>query len=592
VVLIHGGGWVGGDKASGREFEIGTTLAKAGYVCASINYTLERGNWPQNLYDCKNAVRFLRKNSDTYQIDTKHIGVIGGSAGGHLALMVAYTTDVPELEPKAPYPDVSDAVNCVVDMYGITNLLTRSKTDPKGNAIGTPGDKAAAMLQEPRVGHEELWKSASPITYVTKKTPPTLILHGLADTTVNHDQATELAAKLKEAGVEHEIHMIAGIGHTFDFETWNRKPLPQDLRPIALAFFDKYLKEPAKAKSAASIDWDKDTLRYLCPGGYPRMIRLSDGATLLSCEDAGRAVVRRSEDDGKTWSEPIEAARGDHGTAANPQPLALKSGATLLFYNDRPQNLQGSYSICVATSRDGGKTWARRAEPIYNADVRWDNGCWEPAAVQQPSGEILLFFANESPYRESDEQEISITRSTDDGATWSDVKTFSFRKGGRDGMPVPLMLKSGELVVAIEDTGGRTTFELQPSIIHADATPSSIVSGSDPRRHVAVESLDETRYAGAPYVVQLPTGDTVLSCQIGSALEGKSPRPTLFVGDSSANHFGAPTTPFNQYHGKWSSLYVRGDGAIVALTGAHIGDEAGIWAIDGHLVRKSGDASR
>jgi hypothetical protein len=477
-------------------------------------------------------------------------------------------------------------------------------------------------LKEPRVGHEALWKSASPVTYVTKKTPPTLILHGLADTTVNHDQATELAAKLKELGVEHEIHMIPGIGHTFDFETWNRKPLPQDLRPIALAFFDKYLKEGPTTSSASAgglqsacvsqpttqasesektgglksarrtIRWDSDTLRYLCPGGYPRMIRLADGATLLSCEDAERAVVRRSEDGGKTWSEPVEAARGEHGAAANPQPLALKSGATLLFYNDRPKNLQGAYSISFATSHDGGKSWSRRPEPIYNADFRWDNGCWEPAAVQQSSGEILLFFANESPYRNSDEQEISITCSQDNGATWSNVKAFSFRKGGRDGMPVPLILQNGDLVVAIEDTGGRTTFELQPSIIRANAHDSSVVGGTDPRRYAAVEGLNEKRYAGAPYIVQLTSGDTVLSCQTGKLLDGPAPRPTFFVGDSTASHFGEETLPFEDNRGEWSSMYVREDGTIVALTGARMNGKAGVWAIDGKLIHQSGDTSR
>jgi acetyl esterase/lipase len=95
IVIIHGGGWVGGDKASEREFSTGTTLAAAGYVCAAINYKLDGdGRWPTNLFDCKNAVRFLRARADQYQIDGDLIGVIGGSAGGHLALMVAYTSDV------------------------------------------------------------------------------------------------------------------------------------------------------------------------------------------------------------------------------------------------------------------------------------------------------------------------------------------------------------------------------------------------------------------------------------------------------------------------------------------------------------------
>src|SRR5687768_7447602 len=128
--MIHGGGWVGGDKAAAREFNIGTTLAAAGYVCASVNYKLKGDDrWPTNLFDCKNAVRFLRTRAVQYQVAPDRIGVIGGSAGGHLALMVAYTSDLPELTPTAaantPYPGVSDGVRCVVDLYGITDPRTR-----------------------------------------------------------------------------------------------------------------------------------------------------------------------------------------------------------------------------------------------------------------------------------------------------------------------------------------------------------------------------------------------------------------------------------------------------------------------------------
>ncbi len=592
IVLIHGGGWVGGDKASGREFEIGATLAKAGYVVASINYTLERGNWPSNLFDCKNGVRFLRKNSETYQIDGKHIGVIGGSAGGHLALMVAYTTDVAELEPKEPYPGVSDAVNCVVALYGITDLLTRSKTDDKGNAIGTPGDKAAAMLKDEREGHEDLWKSASPVTYINKHTPPTLILHGTADTTVNRDQATELDAKLKEAGVEHEIHMIPAIGHTFDFQTWNHKPLPQDLRPVAVRFLNQHLKSSAfpAPRAEVNIDWNPLTLRYLGPGGYPRMIALKNGATLLSCEERGRAVVRRSEDDGKTWSDAIEAARSNDGAAVNPQPLQLRSGTIVLIYNDRPTDHKSPYAICMTSSSDGGRTWSPRPDPIYTADSDRKNGCWEPAAVQRPAGEIDLFFANESPYRESDEQEISVMRSTDDGASWSDARSFSFRKGGRDGMPVPLILKSGELVVVVEDTGDRKTRALQPTILHSDPRDTSVIGGSDRRRTAAIHSLDERLYAGAPYIAQLSTGETILSCQTGLWMGRAGPRPALFVGDATASQFKAATKPFEEKQGEWNSLFVRDDDTIVALIGTEIDHKSGVWAIDGRLA--SGDDSR
>ena len=76
VVIIHGGGWSGGEKSAGREFNIGTTLAKAGYICASVEYMKDKDKrWPTNLFDCKNAVRFLRSKAEHYQVDVDHIGV-------------------------------------------------------------------------------------------------------------------------------------------------------------------------------------------------------------------------------------------------------------------------------------------------------------------------------------------------------------------------------------------------------------------------------------------------------------------------------------------------------------------------------------
>lgn len=243
IVFIHGGGWVGGDKAEGRAFNHCTTFAKAGYVAVSINYTLERGKcWPTNVRDCKNAVRWLRVNADKYQIDPDHIGVIGGSAGGHLALMVAYTTGVPILEPASPYPLVSSKVQCVVNLYGMTNPFTRQNVDEKGNPTGqlrltTP------LTSKTREEDPDTWRLASPVHHVSKKNcPPTLTLHGMIDATVDRNQAIELAKVLEEHGVEHQLIMIEGVGHTFDLQTWAKKPLPYDLRPIVIDFFDKHLK--------------------------------------------------------------------------------------------------------------------------------------------------------------------------------------------------------------------------------------------------------------------------------------------------------------------------------------------------------------
>ena len=235
VLIIHGGGWVKGDKGRVREFVSGTTLAKAGYVAISVNYEMRKGKrWPGNLYDCKNAVRWLRKNAKQLDVDGSRIGVIGGSAGGHLALMVNYTGDHPKLSSDDLYPGISDKVSACVDMYGITNLLTRKVADKDG----TPTEelKEHRLFSKNRDQAPVMWRNASPITYIDENSPPTLIFHGTRDKTVDRDQSKELFAALQIAGVPSELKMVEGAGHA-----WPLKTDDFDFRSKVVEFFDKYL---------------------------------------------------------------------------------------------------------------------------------------------------------------------------------------------------------------------------------------------------------------------------------------------------------------------------------------------------------------
>ncbi|MFM9961440.1 MAG: family 16 glycoside hydrolase [Planctomycetaceae bacterium] len=226
VVIIHGGGWTGGKRDAARELNIGTTLAANGYVGMSIDYLLatdDKPSWPQNIHDCKTAVRWLRANAKRLQIDPDHIGVIGGSAGGHLTALLALTGPADGLDPSEPWGEFSCAVQCAVPMYGAGEVRD--------------GKSAKAMLGKLRDEAPDLYKLASPITHADAKDPPFLILHGTADKTVPVEQSEILAAALKNAGVEHELVLVPDAPHTFDLQ-----PKQQDLRPLVLKFFDKHLK--------------------------------------------------------------------------------------------------------------------------------------------------------------------------------------------------------------------------------------------------------------------------------------------------------------------------------------------------------------
>jgi acetyl esterase/lipase len=225
VVMIHGGGWSGGKRDAERELNIGTNLALHGYVGMSIDYVLAsktKATWPQNLYDCKTAVRWLRKNAARLQIDPDRIGVIGGSAGGHLSAMVTLTTPADGLDPKEPYGEFSCRVSCGVDLYGIADLPTYHD---------------ASMLGKTFAEAPELYRLASPVTYVRSNSPPILIIHGTADTTVNVKQSELFGDVLKKAGADYQLILIPGAQHTFDLQ-----PKQRDLRPVVIGFFDKYLK--------------------------------------------------------------------------------------------------------------------------------------------------------------------------------------------------------------------------------------------------------------------------------------------------------------------------------------------------------------
>ena len=244
VVWIHGGGFTGGVKTEARAKEVCTTFANAGYVAISVEYRLGDGAWPTNLHDCKNGVRFLRAHAAVYQVDPDRIAVAGGSAGGYLALMVGFTGDQAEFEPTGaatPYPGVSSRVRAVIDLYGISDLLTRQAIAPDGTPTGKfhpPGPAKVFGSADPAAA---VYRAASPVAHITRNSPPVLILHGNRDTTVDRAQSEELAGILAKNGVPYDHVVVAGAGHTFDFETWNKKPLSRDLRPVALAFLAQHL---------------------------------------------------------------------------------------------------------------------------------------------------------------------------------------------------------------------------------------------------------------------------------------------------------------------------------------------------------------
>lgn len=383
-------------------------------------------------------------------------------------------------------------------------------------------------------------------------------------------------------------------------------------------------KPQMKMQAAPSrIEWDARTLVRVAGGTYGRMIRLlpalpagqaagagaarqaAQASDILCCYEAGgKSWVVRSRDDGRSWGEPLQAKEIEGANAANPELLQLKSGRLLLFYNQRPhpaapqppaaapteprvqaEKLRFGIGVCV--SDDGGATWRSDDAPLFLTGSEPADGCWEPAAIQLPGGEIQLFFANEAPY-EGPDQEITRLRSIDNGQTWSAPENVSHRAGHRDGMPVPLRLQSGELLLAIEDNGLAPGNSLQPTIIDLGrgGTMPPVDAASERRWGAASPPLPGNVYAGAPYLRQMASGATILSCQSNEGGREKYAM-TVYVGDAHARGFANPSRPFSNpsgVSGSWNSLFVKDADTITAISETVVNGAHGLWAIDGKLV--------
>ena len=230
VLYIHGGGWKAGDKATGSGKVNCDVLAKAGYAVVSINYKLNtRGThdaFPQNIYDCKTAIRWIRKEAATYGFDPDRIAMAGGSAGGHLSMLMAYTPEVEELSLGALYPEYSVKISCVIDLFGVADVRKWGFKHFIGNGKSEEDLRRIELV--------------SPITHVTSKTVPTLVIHGTADPTVPFNQAEALIEQLKAYGVPHELISIEGAQHAFPITPHPRNQ-QTDLRAPVMGFLERYL---------------------------------------------------------------------------------------------------------------------------------------------------------------------------------------------------------------------------------------------------------------------------------------------------------------------------------------------------------------
>jgi len=241
MIYTHGGGWGKGDKYSVlSQVFLGTlkTLTENGIACAAIEYRLTRPDTStvfDCVVDCKDAARFLMKNATEYGLDISYMGVWGGSAGGHLSLMTAlgHNEDFigdPELKSFVPH------FKCVASYFPLTSfmhpeLLKRSNFENPQRFIPMFG----GLFEEKK----ELARLVSPAEYLTKNSPPILLLHGDKDEVLSYNLSTYFISVAKQNGADAKLITVKNAGHSFTGE--NIYPSISEINQMSADFILKHL---------------------------------------------------------------------------------------------------------------------------------------------------------------------------------------------------------------------------------------------------------------------------------------------------------------------------------------------------------------
>jgi pectinesterase len=216
VVLIHGGGWSSGNKT--MEAPLAIYLAQRGFVTATVEYRLSpEAKYPAGVTDIKNAIRWLRKNAQKYQIDDEKIAISGTSAGGQLAALVA-TTGHSELFVDSTFlPGYSNEVQALVNIDGVLAFLHPLSSE----GIDKPGKPSAATrwFGSNKKESKPLWEEASALNHVDHNTPPTLFINSQHPRF--HAGRDDMIKIMDSLGIYSEVHEIPDTPHPFWlFDPW------------------------------------------------------------------------------------------------------------------------------------------------------------------------------------------------------------------------------------------------------------------------------------------------------------------------------------------------------------------------------------
>ena len=230
LVYVFGGGWFSGNKHQIQRLG-GHLLTRYGYAVIATTYRhSDSAKFPAQIHDLKATIRWIRSQAIDYHFDADSIGVWGPSAGGHLAALLATTNGNPELEGDIGGSELShysSDVQAVVDLFGVANLVKRTKSRDW---------MTERLLGGPQSERTDLARLASPHFHASSSSAPILIFHGDEDELVPVEQSIHFHRHLQEVGANSTLKIIEGGAH--GGEAFNTPAI----RNMIIEFFDAHLK--------------------------------------------------------------------------------------------------------------------------------------------------------------------------------------------------------------------------------------------------------------------------------------------------------------------------------------------------------------
>jgi acetyl esterase/lipase len=214
IIVVHGGSWSAGERGDYPQWN--EWLARQGFAVFDIDYRLApQPNWRTATGDVKCAIAWVKANASRYEVDAARIALLGRSAGGHLALLAAYSTNDVALAPScASTADLS--VRAVVALYAPTNLNWGFE-HPANKRVLDGTEKIRNFIGGSPASATEAFRLASATSHVNAQTPPTLLFHGGRDQLVRDENMSLLVERLTQQNVPHRAVLIPYAQHGFDY---------------------------------------------------------------------------------------------------------------------------------------------------------------------------------------------------------------------------------------------------------------------------------------------------------------------------------------------------------------------------------------